>query len=163
MAKLPALSFGLKKQKYIKNMRIDKFLWSVRFFKTRSIAAEEIKKNRISIAGQVAKPSKEVMEGNEIQIRKNQIDYKIKVIQVPKSRIGAKLVPLHIKDITDKEQYELLKMRKLSQDYYRQKGEGRPTKKDRRAMSEFISEQDNEDFSDTNWEHFFSEEPLQDE
>lgn len=135
-------------------MRIDKFLWSVRFYKTRSIAAEEIKKNRVSIAGQVVKSSREVREGDVIQIRKNQIDYKIKVLQIPKSRLGAKLVSLHIVDMTDKEQYELLKMRKLSQDYYRQKGEGRPTKKDRRDMDNFM---ENDDFQDDeDWEEFFA-------
>ncbi|MDY3521078.1 RNA-binding S4 domain-containing protein [Riemerella anatipestifer] len=144
-------------------MRIDKFLWSVRFFKTRSIAAEEIKKNRVSVGEQVAKPSREVMEGDIIKIRKNQIDYKIKVIQIPKSRIGAKLVPLHIKDMTDKEQYEILKMRKLSQDYYRQKGEGRPTKKDRRDMTEFINTDDETFFDEDDWDSFFNEaEDLED-
>ncbi|MEJ8590022.1 RNA-binding S4 domain-containing protein [Riemerella anatipestifer] len=144
-------------------MRIDKFLWSVRFFKTRSIAAEEIKKNRVSVGEQVAKPSREVMEGDIIKIRKNQIDYKIKVIQIPKSRIGAKLVPLHIKDMTDKEQYEILKMRKLSQDYYRQKGEGRPTKKDRRDMTEFINTDDETFFDEDDWEAFFNDdEDLED-
>ncbi|WP_018676744.1 RNA-binding S4 domain-containing protein [Riemerella columbina] len=136
-------------------MRIDKFLWSVRFFKTRSIASDEIKKNRVSVSGQVVKPSKEVVEGDEITIRKNQINYKIKVIQLPKSRIGAKLVPLHIKDITNKEQYEILKMRKMSQDYYRRKGEGRPTKKDRREMSSFVENEGN-DFSEEDWDNFFN-------
>lgn len=133
-------------------MRIDKFLWSVRFYKTRTISAEEIKKNRVSIGGQVVKSSREVREGDVIDIRKNQIDYKIKVIQIPKSRLGAKLVSLYIVDMTDKEQYELLKMRRLSQDYYRQKGEGRPTKKDRRDMDDFL---DNEDWDDEDWSDFF--------
>ena len=109
-------------------MRVDKFLWSVRFYKTRSVAADEIKKNRVSIGGQPVKASREVHEGDVVEIRKNQINYKIEVLQIPKNRLGAKLVPLHIKDVTDKEQYEILKMRMLSQDYYRQKGEGRPTK-----------------------------------
>lgn len=144
-------------------MRIDKFLWSVRFFKTRSIAAEEIKKNRVSVGEQVVKPSREVMEGDTIKIRKNQIDYKIKVIQIPKSRIGAKLVPLHIKDMTEKEQYEILRMRKLSQDYYRQKGEGRPTKKDRRDMTEFINTDDEVFFDEDDWDSFFNDdEDLED-
>lgn len=136
-------------------MRIDKFLWSIRFYKTRSIATEEIKKNRISIGGSTVKSSKEVKEGDVIKIRKNQIDYKIKVIQIPKSRIGAKLVPLHIKDVTDVEQYELLKMRKMSQDYYRNKGEGRPTKKDRREMDEYVGNDIDSDFTD--WDDFFGE------
>ncbi|MGE4513020.1 MAG: RNA-binding S4 domain-containing protein [Chryseobacterium sp.] len=136
-------------------MRIDKFLWSIRFYKTRTIAAEEIKKNRVSIGDSVVKSSKEVKEGDVIKIRKNQIDYKIKVIQIPKSRIGAKLVPLHIKDVTDKEQYELLKMRKMSQDYYRIKGEGRPTKKDRREMDDYVENDISSDFTD--WDDFFGE------
>lgn len=136
-------------------MRIDKFLWSIRFYKTRSIATEEIKKNRVSIGESVVKSSKEVKEGDVIKIRKNQIDYKIKVIQIPKSRIGAKLVPLHIKDVTDKEQYELLKMRKMSQDYYRIKGEGRPTKKDRRDMDDYVENDITSDFTD--WDDFFGE------
>ncbi|SHF40322.1 RNA-binding S4 domain-containing protein [Chryseobacterium takakiae] len=136
-------------------MRIDKFLWSIRFYKTRTIATEEIKKNRVSIGESVVKSSKEVKEGDVIKIRKNQIDYKIKVIQIPKSRIGAKLVPLHIKDVTDKEQYELLKMRKMSQDYYRIKGEGRPTKKDRRDMDDYVENDISSDFTD--WDDFFGE------
>ena len=139
-------------------MRIDKFLWSVRFYKTRSIAADEIKKNRVSIGGQPVKASREVHEGDVVEIRKNQINYKIEVLQIPKNRLGAKLVPLHIKDITDKEQYEILKMRMLSQDYYRQKGEGRPTKKDRRDMDDFMETENHEADDDTDWEDFFREE-----
>ncbi|MCJ8153741.1 RNA-binding S4 domain-containing protein [Chryseobacterium sp. SSA4.19] len=136
-------------------MRIDKFLWSIRFYKTRTIATEEIKKNRVAIGDSVVKSSKEVKEGDVIKIRKNQIDYKIKVIQIPKSRMGAKLVPLHIKDVTDKEQYELLKMRKMSQDYYRNRGEGRPTKKDRREMDDYVENDVASDFTD--WDDFFGE------
>ncbi|MFC7346323.1 RNA-binding S4 domain-containing protein [Chryseobacterium zhengzhouense] len=136
-------------------MRIDKFLWSIRFYKTRTISTEEIKKNRVSIGESVVKSSKEVKEGDVIKIRKNQIDYKIKVIQIPKSRLGAKLVPLYIKDVTDKEQYELLKMRKMSQDYYRNRGEGRPTKKDRRDMDDYVENDVAADF--TYWDDFFGE------
>jgi ribosome-associated heat shock protein Hsp15 len=139
-------------------MRIDKFLWSVRFYKTRSIAAEEIKKNRITIGENAVKSSKEVRPGDTIKIRKNQIEYKIKVIDTPKSRVGAKLVPLYVTDMTDKEQYEILKMRKLSQDYYRQKGLGRPTKKDRREMSEFVSDNDDsQEMDNEDWDVFFRE------
>ena len=137
-------------------MRIDKFLWSVRFYKTRNIAAEEIKKNRVSIGENVVKSSKEVKMGDVIKIKKNQIEYKIKVTDLPKSRIGAKLVALFVIDMTEKDQYEILKMRKSAQDYYRQKGLGRPTKKDRREMDDFsagssASEMDNDD-----WDVFFS-------
>ncbi|GAA4159170.1 RNA-binding S4 domain-containing protein [Chryseobacterium ginsenosidimutans] len=138
-------------------MRIDKFLWSIRFYKTRTIATEEIKKNRVSIGESVVKSSKEVKEGDVIKIRKNQIDYKIKVIQIPKSRMGAKLVSLHIKDVTDKEQYEILKMRKASQDYYRIKGEGRPTKKDRREMDDYVENENDVAADFTDWDDFFGE------
>ena len=133
-------------------MRLDKFLWSVRFYKTRNISAEEIRKNRVSIGGQRVKASREVKEGEIIESRKNQINYKIKIIQIPKSRVGAKLVALYVVDMTEKEQYELLKIRKLSQDYYRQKGLGRPTKKDRRDMDNFI---DSDEFWDDEDDEFF--------
>lgn len=138
-------------------MRIDKFLWCVRFYKTRSIAADEIKKNRVSIAGSPVKSSREVKEGDLIKIRKNQIDYQMKILQLPKSRIGAKLVPLHIADKTEKEQYELLQMRKLNQDYYRNKGEGRPTKKDRRELDDFAETETDVQLDDDGWGLFFQE------
>ena len=139
-------------------MRIDKFLWSIRFYKTRNIAAEEIKKNRVSIGENTVKSSKEVKEGDIIKIRKNQIDYKTKVLQIPKSRIGAKLVALHVADMTEKEQYELLKLRKMSQDYYRTKGEGRPTKKDRRDMDEFLeTDHDETSMTEDDWDSFFKD------
>ena len=139
-------------------MRIDKFLWSIRFYKTRNIAAEEIKKNRVSIGENTVKSSKEVKEGDIIKIRKNQIDYKIKVLQIPKSRIGAKLVALHVADMTEKEQYELLKLRKMSQDYYRAKGEGRPTKKDRRDMDDFLEkDHDETSMTEDDWDSFFKD------
>ena len=138
-------------------MRIDKFLWCVRFYKTRSIAADEIKKNRVSVANNVVKSSKEVNPGDVIKIRKNQIDYQIKVLEIPKSRLGAKLVPLHIEDKTDKEQYEILKLRKLTQDYYRGKGEGRPTKKDRRDMDEYVAGDASFEMADDDWDLFFSD------
>ena len=139
-------------------MRIDKFLWSIRFYKTRNIAAEEIKKNRVSIGENTVKSSKEVKEGDVIKIRKNQIDYKIKVLQIPKSRIGAKLVALHVADMTEKEQYELLKLRKMSQDYYRTKGEGRPTKKDRRDMDDFLeTDHDETPMTEDDWDSFFKD------
>lgn len=138
-------------------MRIDKFLWSVRFYKTRTLASDEIKKNRVSIGVNKVKTSKEVKIGDEITIRKNQIDYKIKVIELPKSRVGAKLVPLLIKDITTVEQLDILKARQETQNYYRTKGEGRPTKKDRREMDGYLETDD--ETEDTDWDHFFLPQP----
>ena len=146
-------------------MRIDKFLWSVRFYKTRNIAAEEIKKNRVSIGENVVKSSKEVKGGDIIKVKKNQIEYKIKVLDTPKSRIGAKLVSLYVADMTEKDQYEILKLRKSSQDYYRQKGLGRPTKKDRRDMSDFVSNDNdnNSEMDNDDWDVFFNESIESDE
>lgn len=141
-------------------MRIDKFLWCVRFYKTRSIAAEEIKKNRVFILDNAVKSSREVRPGDIIKVRKNQIDYKIKVLQLPPSRLGAKLVPLHVADMTDPQQYEILKMRKMQQDYYRIKGEGRPTKRDRREIDGYLDtdgEGTAELMDEVAWNHFFTE------
>lgn len=143
-------------------MRIDKFLWSVRFYKTRNIAAEEIKKNRVSIGAGTVKSSKEVKPGDIIKVRKNQIDYQLKVLQIPQSRIGAKLVSLHVVDMTPPEQYEILKMRRMQQDYYRIKGEGRPTKRDRRDIDGYLVTDEYEDGHDQTdsdeWSTFFTDE-----
>ncbi len=122
-------------------MRLDKLLWCVRYYKTRSIATEACKKNRIKVNGEVAKASREVVPSDVIEVRKDQTDYRFEILQIPKSRIGAKLVSLHIVDKTPKEELEKLELRKLSQDYYRERGEGRPTKKDRRDLDEFIGEE----------------------
>ncbi len=120
-------------------MRLDKFLWCVRYFKTRSLAAEAVKKNRVKVNGEVAKSSREVNSSDRITVRKDQIDYQFEILQLPKSRIGAKLVSLHIVDKTPKEELDKLEVRRMEQDYYREKGEGRPTKKDRRDLDEFIT------------------------
>lgn len=119
-------------------MRIDKYLWVVRYFKTRSLATESCNKGHVSINGQKVKPSREVITGDTIEVRKNQIQYRFEVLQIPTNRIGAKLVELHIKDTTPKEAFEKIELLKYSQDYYRQKGSGRPTKKDRRELDDFV-------------------------
>lgn len=119
-------------------MRLDKFLWYVRYFKTRSIAADAVKKNRVKVNGDVAKASREVTPSDVIMVRKDQIDYQFEILQLPKTRLGAKLVGLHIVDKTPKEEYEKLELRRMEQDYYRERGEGRPTKKDRRDLDEFM-------------------------
>lgn len=121
-------------------MRLDKLLWCVRYFKTRSLAAEACKKNRIKVNGDVAKASREVGPSDKITVRKDQIDYMFEVLQLPKNRLGAKLVSLYIVDKTSQEELDKLELRRLSQDYYRERGEGRPTKKDRRDLDGFISE-----------------------
>ena len=121
-------------------MRIDKYLWCTRYFKTRNIATEACKKGHIRINNIVSKPSKEVFSGERITIRKNQINYQIVVLDIPNSRVGAKLVDLYRKDTTPKEEFERQDLLKYSKDYYRKKGIGRPTKKDRRDIDEYHEE-----------------------
>jgi ribosome-associated heat shock protein Hsp15 len=126
-------------------MRIDKYLWCIRIFKTRNIATEACKKGQVKINGTNVKPSKEVFGHEEIQIRKNQINYVIEVLDIPPSRVGAKLVDLYRKDKTPKEAFEKLDLLKYSKDYYRKKGTGRPTKKDRRDIDEYYESSEFED------------------
>lgn len=126
-------------------MRIDKFLWFVRYFKTRSIATTACRNGKVKVNGDVVKPSREVYPQDEISIRKDQIDYQIEVLDFPKSRVGAKLVNLYIVDKTPKEAFEAKEMLKYSQDYYRKKGSGRPTKKDRREIDEWFENPQDED------------------
>lgn len=121
-------------------MRIDKYLWCTRYYKTRSIATEACKKGHIKLNGTNVKPSKDVFSGEKLTIRKNQINYEILVLGTPKNRVGAKLVDLYRKDITPKEAFENQELLKYSKDYYRKKGAGRPTKKDRRDIDEYTED-----------------------
>ncbi len=118
-------------------MRIDKYLWCTRYFKTRSIATEACKKGHIKINDKTVKPSKDVFYGEKITVRKNQITYVLEVLDIPKNRVGAKLVDLYRKDITPKEAFANQELLKFAKNYYRKKGEGRPTKKDRRDIEDF--------------------------
>lgn len=126
-------------------MRVDKFLWCVRYYKTRSIATEACKQGKVRVNDALVKPSREVYANDKIRVRKNQIDYQLEVLDLPKSRVGAKLVNLYINDVTPKEELEKRELLKYSQDYYRKKGTGRPTKKDRRELDEWFDPEDNED------------------
>lgn len=118
-------------------MRVDKYLWCIRLFKTRSIATNACKKGQVKIDGNNLKPSRDIFGSETITIRKNQINYKIQVLDIPPSRVGAKLVDLYRKDITPKEEFEKTELLKYSKDYYRKKGTGRPTKKDRRDIEDY--------------------------
>ena len=121
-------------------MRVDKFLWSVRYFKTRSIATNACKQGKVKMNASNMKPSKEVFPGDRLLVRKNQIDYQLEVLDLPPSRVGAKLVTIYIQDHTPKEAFEKLDLLKYSKDYYRKKGTGRPTKKDRRDIDDYKEE-----------------------
>lgn len=121
-------------------MRIDKYLWCIRYYKTRTLATTACKKGHVRVNEDVAKPSREVYPLDIIQLRKDQINYKLKVNDIPESRVGAKLVDIYRTDITPKEQFETKELLKYSKDYYRKKGVGRPTKKDRRDIDDFTNE-----------------------
>ena len=118
--------------------RIDKWMWATRIFKTRTIASEACKKGRIAINGAQVKPSRMVKPGDVVEVRKPPVTYSFKVLQAIEKRVGAKLVPEMMENITPKEQYDLLEMSRISGFIDRARGTGRPTKKDRRSMEEFM-------------------------
>ena len=117
--------------------RIDKWLWAARIFKTRSLAADACKSGRITLNGAQVKPSRTVKEGDEVGVKKSPVTYTFRVKQAIEKRVGAKLLPDILEDITTPEQYEILEMQRISGFVGRAKGTGRPTKKDRRALDDF--------------------------
>lgn len=126
--------------------RIDKWMWAVRIFKTRTIAAEACKKGRVCIAGSFTKASRMIKVGDVIQVKKPPITYSFKVLQPIEKRVGAKLVPEVMENVTTPDQYELLEMSKVSGFIDRARGTGRPTKKDRRQMEDFTAPEFMDDF-----------------
>ena len=126
--------------------RIDKWLWAARIYKTRTIAADACKKGRITINGAQAKPSRMIKPGDVINVKKSPITYSFKVLQAIEKRVGAKLVPEIMENVTSPEQYELLEMSKISGFIDRAKGTGRPTKKDRRSLDDFFTPEFIDDF-----------------
>ena len=125
-------------------MRIDKYLWCVRYYKTRSIATQACKKGAVRVNDNVVKASRDVYHGDSIRVRKNQINYSLLVLDLPESRLGAKLVDIYRKDTTPKEAFEQNELLKHSKDYYRKKGVGRPSKKDRRDLEDFTHSDEEE-------------------
>ena len=126
--------------------RLDKWLWAVRIFKTRSIAADACKKGRVSLNGTQVKASHSVKVNDVVQVRKPPITYSFKVLQAIEKRVGAKLVPQMMENVTTPDQLELLEMSKISGFVDRAKGTGRPTKKDRRNLDEFTAPEYMDDF-----------------
>ena len=120
--------------------RLDKWLWAARIYKTRTLASDACKNGRISINGALAKPSRTVKTGDVVAVKKAPITYTFRVIQPIEKRVGAKLLPEVLENITSAEQYELLEMSRISGFVDRARGTGRPTKKDRRALDEFSEE-----------------------
>ena len=120
--------------------RVDKWLWAVRIFKTRSIATDACKKGRVAVGGTVVKPSRMIHVGDIVSVRKPPIEYSFRVIQLLGSRVGAKRVEEFMQNVTPREQYELLELQRVSGFVDRAKGLGRPTKKDRRDLDQFAEE-----------------------
>ncbi len=121
-------------------MRIDKYLWAVRFFKSRNAASIACKKGYVQVEGQNVKPSREIYISDSISLLKNQLTTKLYVLDLPKSRVGAKLVPQYCKNITPKETIEMHDAIIENQRLSRVKGAGRPSKKDRRDLEDFLDE-----------------------
>ena len=122
--------------------RVDKWLWAARIFKTRSIAADACKNGRVTINGVNLKPSHIIKAGETICVRKSPITYSFKVLQAIENRVGAKMIPEVLENVTPKEQFELLEMNKIGGFVNRARGLGRPTKKDRRSIDDFIMPSD---------------------
>jgi ribosome-associated heat shock protein Hsp15 len=123
-------------------VRIDKWLWATRIFKTRTVAAEACKKGRVAIGGVSVKPSRMIRTGETLQIRKPPVTFSFKVLALTEKRMGAKLVPEYVENVTPPEQYELLEMGKISGFVDRARGLGRPTKKERRDLEQFMDDPD---------------------
>ncbi|MBP5711129.1 MAG: RNA-binding S4 domain-containing protein [Bacteroidales bacterium] len=120
------------------NIRIDKWLWMVRVFKTRSLATEACNAGKVKMNGNNVKPSKDVKTNEIYNIKIGQLDKTVQVIDTPKNRVGAALVPQFYTDLTPPEEYERVKMLNLSFEH-RDHGDGRPTKRDRRQI-EYLKE-----------------------
>ena len=127
-------------------VRIDKWMWATRIFKTRTIAAEACKKNRVMIQGVNVKASRMIKVGDVIQVRKPPITYSFKVLEVTERRMGAKMVPQYLENVTTADQCEILELNKISGFVDRAKGMGRPTKKDRRELEQFAGPDAMDDF-----------------
>lgn len=121
-------------------VRVDKWLWAMRVFKTRTIATDACKKGRVLMSGVAVKPSRPVKEGDVIEVKKPPITYTFRVKAVCQNRLGAKLVPDYLENLTPQSQYDLLEMSRISGFVDRRKGLGRPTKREGREMSRFKEE-----------------------
>lgn len=120
-------------------IRIDKWLWAVRLYKTRSLASEECKKGKVMINGMNVKPSREIKEGETIQLRRPPITRSYKVIALAENRMAAKMVPEFMVETTPASELQILEDQKNRQMDDRERGTGRPTKKDRRDIDDFFN------------------------
>lgn len=130
----------MAKKEAVVEVRIDKWLWAVRIFKTRTIAADACKKNRVSIGTSNLKPSKMIKVGDIIDVRRPPVTYSFEVLALSDKRMGAKLVPDFMKNVTPVEALEVLEMSKMEGFVDRARGTGRPTKKERRELEDFADD-----------------------
>ena len=124
-------------------MRIDRLLWCLRYFKTRTMATNACKKGNVKVNEQMVKPSRNVYPNEKISVRIQQVDYKLTILELPKSRITAKLVDVYRADTTPKSVFEAHDLLKYYKDQRRKKGEGRPTKKNRRDIKDYLDFDEN--------------------
>ena len=120
------------------NVRIDKWIWAVRIFKTRSQATEACKKGHVSIGNLPVKPSRIIHVGEIVQVRKNPVTRSFKVLALAEKRMSAVLVPNFMEDVTPVEELEVMEMQRNMRWISRDRGTGRPTKKDRRELDDFF-------------------------
>ena len=121
-------------------VRVDKYLWAMRIYKTRSIATDACKCGRVKMNGAEVKPSRSFHVGDIFTVRKGPITYTYRILQLANNRLGAKMVPEYLQDITPKEQLEILELARYAAQSGRDRGMGRPTKKDRRDIEQFFSD-----------------------
>jgi ribosome-associated heat shock protein Hsp15 len=133
-------------------MRIDKFLWSVRIFKTRSIASKACIAGKVKLNGKSIKPSRAIVTGDVFSAKKGPVEFQFKVIALLKTRVGAKLVANYITNITSEAELDKLNNLKYGGNTRRDRGLGRPTKKDRREIDEFFPNIENSDWDWDDWD-----------
>jgi ribosome-associated heat shock protein Hsp15 len=119
-------------------VRIDKWLWAVRLFKTRSLAADACKKSKVYVNNILVKPSRMVKVGDVVSVRRNPVLFSFKVLALAQNRMGAKLVPDYMINVTTPDQLELFELGKLNAKLNRDRGTGRPTKKERRDLDDLF-------------------------
>ena len=139
-------------------VRVDKWIWAMRIFKTRTIATDACKKGRVSINDAIAKPSRMLKVGDVVKVRKPPVTYSFRVKALTENRLGAKLVPEYLENITPKSEMDLLDVVRISGFVDRRKGLGRPTKREGRELSRFT-----EEASGWDWEFDWDEDDLDDE
>lgn len=140
-------------------VRIDKWLWAMRVFKTRTIATEAIKKGRVTVGDNPnpVKPSRTIKVGDTVSVRKPPITYTFRVLALTENRLGAARMPEYMENITPQSQYDLLDVVRISGFIDRRKGLGRPTKRDGRELSKFT-----ESIYDNGWDFDFDDDDFDD-